>query len=106
MAPLLIGNDLFKESSNRYTFKLRPSAYVQAAMLASEAAGRHKKRWATIASDSAYGREAVAAFKAVLGRVRDDVTFVEELWIHPLSRESRQYEEFARALATSRAEGS
>lgn len=105
LAPLLIGNDFFNESSNRYTFKLRPSAYVQAAMLASEAAGRHKKHWATIASNSAYGREVVAAFKAVLGRMRRDVTFVKELWLDPLQRESRQYEEFARALATSRAEG-
>ena len=105
LVPLLIENDLFAEHGNRYTFRLRPSAYVQAAMLASEAAGRHEKYWATIASDSAYGREVVAAFKAVLGRMRNDVTFVEELWIGPLQRESRQYEQLARALATSNAEG-
>ena len=105
LAPSLLENDLFAEHGNRYTFRLRPSAYVQAAMLASEAAGRHEKYWATIASNSAYGREVVAAFKAVLGRMRDDVTFVEELWIGALQRESRQYEQLAQALVTSNAEG-
>lgn len=105
LAPSLLVSDLFAEHGNRYTFRLRPPAYVQAAMLASEAAGRHEKYWATIASDSSYGREVVAAFKAVLGRMRDDVTFVEELWIDPLDREPPQYEHFARELEGSHAEG-
>ncbi len=38
------------EKGNRYTFRLRPSTYMQAAMLAEEAAKTDAVRWATIAS--------------------------------------------------------
>ena len=48
---------------NRYTFRLRPSTYMQAAMLAEEAAKQPAKRWATIAPNYAYGKDAVASFK-------------------------------------------
>ena len=49
---------------NRYTFRLRPSTYMQAAMLAAEAAKiEDAKRWATIAPNYAYGKDAVAAFQ-------------------------------------------
>jgi branched-chain amino acid transport system substrate-binding protein len=48
---------------NKYTFRLRPSTYMQAAMLAEEAAKLPGKRWATIAPNYAYGKDAVAAFK-------------------------------------------
>ena len=66
---------------NRYTFRLRPSTYMQAAMLAEEAAGNKSiKRWATIAPNYAYGKDAVAAFKKVLTALRPDVTFVTEQW--------------------------
>jgi branched-chain amino acid transport system substrate-binding protein len=66
---------------NKYTFRLRPSTYMQAAMLAAEAA-KHKKakRWATIAPNYAYGKDAVAAFKKVLKKLRPDVTFVGSQW--------------------------
>ena len=37
------------EKGNRYTFRLRPSTYMQAAMLVEEAAKLPAKRWATIA---------------------------------------------------------
>ncbi len=66
---------------NRYTFRLRPSTYMQAAMLAEAAAGDKKiKRWATIAPNYAYGKDAVAAFKKVLKAKRPDVEFVTEQW--------------------------
>ena len=45
---------------NRYTFRLRPSNYMQAAMLAEEAAKLPAKRWATIAPNYEYGQSAVA----------------------------------------------
>jgi branched-chain amino acid transport system substrate-binding protein len=41
---------------NRYTFRLRPSNYMQAAMLAEEAAKLPAKRWATIAPNYEYGQ--------------------------------------------------
>jgi branched-chain amino acid transport system substrate-binding protein len=65
---------------NRYTFRLRPSTYMQAAMLAEEAAKNPAKRWATIAPNYAYGKDAVAAFKKVLKAKRPDVEFVAEQW--------------------------
>jgi len=66
---------------NRYTFRLRPSTYMQAAMLAEVAAADPKaKRWATIAPNYAYGKDAVAAFKKVLKAKRPDVEFVTEQW--------------------------
>ncbi|MYG53902.1 MAG: ABC transporter substrate-binding protein [Rhodospirillaceae bacterium] len=66
---------------NNYTFRLRPSTYMQAAMLAAEAAKRKEaKRWATIAPNYAYGKDAVAAFQKVLKKLRPDVTFVRSQW--------------------------
>lgn len=65
---------------NRYTFRLRPSTYMQAAMLADEAAKSPAKRWATIAPNYAYGKDAVKAFKKVLKAKRPDVQFVAEQW--------------------------
>ena len=45
---------------NHYTFRLRPSNYMQAAMLADEAAKLPAKTWATIAPNYEYGQSAVA----------------------------------------------
>ncbi|WP_457551690.1 ABC transporter substrate-binding protein [Desulfobacula sp.] len=65
---------------NRYTFRLRPSTYMQAAMLAAEAAKNPAKRWATIAPNYAYGKDAVKSFKKILKALRPDVEFVAEQW--------------------------
>lgn len=65
---------------NKYTFRLRPSTYMQAAMLAEEAAKLPGKRWATIAPNYAYGKDAVAAFKKILKAKRPDVEFVGSQW--------------------------
>ncbi len=68
------------ESGNRYTFRLRPSTTMQAAMLAKEAAKSGAKKWATVAPNYAYGKEAVAAFKKELTKLVPDAEFVEEQW--------------------------
>ena len=65
---------------NDYTFRLRPSTHMQAAMLAEQAAKLEATRWATIAPNYAYGHDAVAEFKAELKKRRPDVEFVEEQW--------------------------
>ena len=66
---------------NRYTFRLRPGTYVQAAMLAEEAAKIEEAvRWVTIAPNYEYGQSAVAAFKKLLTELRPDVEFVGEQW--------------------------
>ncbi len=65
---------------NRYTFRLRPSTYMQAAMLAVEAAKKPAKRWATIAPNYAYGKDAVKSFEKVLSAKNPDAKFVAEQW--------------------------
>jgi len=75
-----LADALVWEKGNRYTFRLRPSTYMQAAMLAEQAAKNPAKRWATIAPNYAYGKDAVAAFKKVLKQKRPDVEFVAEQW--------------------------
>ncbi|HPW84121.1 MAG TPA: ABC transporter substrate-binding protein [Rhodoferax sp.] len=68
------------DKGNRYTFRLRPSTYMQAAMLVEEAAKLPAKRWATIAPNYEYGQSAVASFKELLKTKRPDVEFVAEQW--------------------------
>jgi branched-chain amino acid transport system substrate-binding protein len=67
-------------SGNDYTFRLRTSTYMQAAMLAEAAAQSDAVRYATIAPNYAYGKEAVEAFKKVLTTLKPDVEFVTEQW--------------------------
>lgn len=68
------------EKGNAYTFRLRPSTYMQAAMLAEEAAKLPARRWATIAPNYEYGQSAVAAFRELLKAARPDVEFVAAQW--------------------------
>ena len=68
------------DKGNRYTFRLRPSTYMQAAMLVEEAAKLPAKRWATLAPNYEYGQSAVASFKELLKAKRPDVEFVGEQW--------------------------
>lgn len=75
-----LADALVWENGNRYTFRLRPSTYMQAAMLAEQAAKVGAKRWATIAPNYAYGKDAVAAFKKTLRALNPDVEFVVEQW--------------------------
>src|ERR1700732_3934424 len=65
---------------NRYTFRLRPSTSMQAAMLAEEAAKLPAKRWATIAPNYEYGTSFVASFKQLLLAKRPDIEWVGEQW--------------------------
>lgn len=68
------------EKGNRYCFRLRPSTYMQAAMLVEEAAKLPAKRWATVAPNYEYGLSTVRWFKALLSATRHDVEFVAEQW--------------------------
>lgn len=71
---------LIWSQGNRYTFRLRPSSYMQTAMLAQQAAKLPAKRWATIAPNYEYGQSFVANFKTLLKAKRPDVEFVGEQW--------------------------
>src|SRR5687767_3662599 len=66
------------ENGNRYTWRLRPSTYMQSAMLAPEAAKLKKKRWAIVYPNYEYGVSAVATFKQLLKAAQPDVEFVAE----------------------------
>lgn len=65
-------------SGNRYTYRLRPGTYMQAAMLVPEAVKLKKKRWALVYPNYEYGQSAVAAFKQLLKAAQPDVEFVAE----------------------------
>ncbi|WP_116598553.1 ABC transporter substrate-binding protein [Primorskyibacter marinus] len=75
-----LADSLVWASGNPQTFRLRTSTWVQAAMLAEEAAKTDAVRYATIAPNYAYGQDAVAAFKENLLRLKPDVEFVAEQW--------------------------
>src|SRR4051812_46516740 len=66
------------ESGNRYTFRLRPSTYMQVAMLVPEAAKRKKKRWAIVYPNYEYGQSATESFKKLLKAAQPDVEFIAE----------------------------
>ncbi|WP_158970348.1 ABC transporter substrate-binding protein [Chachezhania sediminis] len=75
-----LADSLVWQSGNPNTFRLRASTWIQAAMLAEEAAKTDAVKYATIAPNYAYGQDAVAAFKANLTRLKPDVEFVAEQW--------------------------
>ena len=66
------------QNGNRYTYRLRPSTYMQAAMLVPEAAKLKKKRWAIVYPNYEYGQSAAATFKELLKKAQPDVEFVGE----------------------------
>jgi branched-chain amino acid transport system substrate-binding protein len=66
------------QNGNRYTFRLRPSTYMQVAMLVPEAAKLKKKRWALVFPNYEYGQSAAATFKELMKAAQPDVEFVGE----------------------------
>jgi len=66
------------EDGSHYTFRLRPSTYMQTAMLVPEAAKLKKKRWAIVYPNYEYGQSATASFKKLLKQAQPDVEFVAE----------------------------
>jgi len=66
------------ENGNRYTFRLRPSTYMQTAMLIPEAAKLKKRRWAIVYPNYEYGQSATASFKKLLSQAQPDVEFIAE----------------------------
>ncbi len=65
-------------NGNRYTFRLRPSTYMQSAMLVPEAVKLKKKRWAVVYPNYEYGQTAVATFKQLMKAAQPDVEFIAE----------------------------
>ncbi len=55
---------------NRYTFRLRPSTYMQVAMLVEEAAKLPTNTWACVAPNYEYGQSCVKWFKELLTKAK------------------------------------
>lgn len=68
------------DKGNPYTFRLRPSTYMQAKMLVEQAAKLPAKRWATVAPNYEYGQSAVSDFLELLKQKRPDIEVVEQQW--------------------------
>jgi branched-chain amino acid transport system substrate-binding protein len=66
------------QNGNRYTFRLRPSTWMQVAMLIPDAAAQKKKRWALVYPNYEYGQSAAATFKQLLKAAQPDVEFIAE----------------------------
>ena len=66
------------QNGNRYTYRLRPSTYMQVAMLIPDIAAMKKKRWAIVYPNYEYGQSAAATFKELLKAAQPDVEFVAE----------------------------
>lgn len=75
-----LADALVWERGNRYCYRLRPSTYMQAAMLVEEAAKLPARRWVTVAPNHEYGQSAVKWFRQLLAAKRPDVAFVAEQW--------------------------
>src|SRR5262245_51849539 len=66
------------DNGNRYTFRLRPSTYMQTAMLVPDAAKLNKKRWAIVYPNYEYGTSATAAFRQqMIASQPSGIEFVE-----------------------------
>ena len=65
-------------NGNHYTFRLRPSTYMQVAMLLPDALAAKKKRWALVYPNFEYGQAAAAAFKELMQAKQPDIEFVTE----------------------------
>ncbi|MCC6992187.1 MAG: ABC transporter substrate-binding protein, partial [Acidobacteria bacterium] len=66
------------ENGSRYTFRLRPSTYMQTAMLVPEAAKLKKQKWAIVYPNYEYGQSATASFKKLMTKAQPGVQFVGE----------------------------
>jgi branched-chain amino acid transport system substrate-binding protein len=66
------------ENGNEYTFRLRPSTYMQVAMLVPEAVAMNKRRWALVYPNYEYGQSGVETFKELMRQAQPDIEFVAE----------------------------
>jgi len=73
-----LSDALVWEKGHRYCFRLRPSTYMQAAMLVPDAAKFPARRWVSVAPNYEYGTSTVKWFKQLLAQARPDVEFVAE----------------------------
>ncbi|MEQ8966595.1 MAG: ABC transporter substrate-binding protein [Azospirillaceae bacterium] len=76
-APLT--DSLTMENGNRYTYRFRPSTYMQVRMLVEAAAERtDATRWAIVAPNYEYGQASAQNFKDLVARIMPEAEIVAE----------------------------
>jgi branched-chain amino acid transport system substrate-binding protein len=78
VAPEALSDALTWQRGNRYTFRVRSSTYMQAAMLVEQAVKLKAKRWAIVAPNYEFGHSVADTFKKLLSERRPDVEWVAE----------------------------
>jgi branched-chain amino acid transport system substrate-binding protein len=63
---------------NRYTFRVRPSTFMQTKMLVDAVKGKDVTRWAIVAPNYEYGQTAAANFKRLIKEVNPKAEIVAE----------------------------
>jgi branched-chain amino acid transport system substrate-binding protein len=63
---------------NTYTFRLRPSTYMQMAMVMPDTVAAHKQRWALVYPNFEYGQAASETFKEFIKKAQPDVDIATE----------------------------
>ena len=65
-------------SGNKYTYRVRPSTYMQTKMLVEAVKAKGVKKWAIVAPNYEYGQSAAANFKKLIKAATPDAEFVGE----------------------------
>jgi branched-chain amino acid transport system substrate-binding protein len=78
LAAEALADALTWEQGNRYTFRVRSSTYMQAAMLVEPAAQLPARRWAVVAPNFEFGHSFYKSFRDLLALRRPDVEWVAE----------------------------
>jgi len=68
------------QQGHRYCYRLRPSTYMQVAMLVDDAVKLGAKRWVTVSPNYEYGQSLVKWFKLLMQQRQPGVEFVAEQW--------------------------
>lgn len=63
---------------NKYTYRVRPSTYMQTKMLVEAVKAKNVKKWAIVAPNYEYGQSAAANFKKLIKAATPDAEFVGE----------------------------
>ena len=68
------------DQGHRYCYRLRPSTYMQVAMLVDDAVKLNAKRWVTVSPNYEYGQSLVKWFKRLMQARQPGIEFVAEQW--------------------------
>ncbi|WP_454690972.1 ABC transporter substrate-binding protein [Achromobacter aloeverae] len=87
------------QEGNRYTWRLRPAAWMQAAAVAPKALGQRKPRWALVYRDDESDRATADAFKSLMKTFQPKVEFVYDT---PQPKDKFDAEAVATAVAQAK----